>query len=253
MARRTYHCRILTVGKTALGESDLIITALKEDGSLLRAVAKGARKPTNPFAARLDLFSVCDCLVAEGKNLHVFSEARTVSSNLNLRSDYDLSSASYPIVQAIAKTCHEDLEVPRLFDMTQKALEVMDSCEAEHAPSITAAYLLKLFALLGFRPSLSQCIICGEERNAQDEDAWCRFSYPDGGYVCNECACSCDTVKMESSTVSWAYALLMTTFDDIKAMRIGVDVSYPVLQLCNSWLRQNLGVNLKSLNALLGS
>ncbi len=58
MARGTYRCRALVVRKTKLGESDVIVTMLKEDGSLIRAVAHGARKPKNPFSTRLHLYSV---------------------------------------------------------------------------------------------------------------------------------------------------------------------------------------------------
>lgn len=47
MASPTYRCNALVLKKTKLGESDLILTCLKDDGSQLRAVAKGARKPTN--------------------------------------------------------------------------------------------------------------------------------------------------------------------------------------------------------------
>ncbi len=250
MAKPTYHCRVLVLGKTPLGESDLIITALKEDGSLLRAVAKGARKPTNPFAARLEIFAICDCLVAEGKNLHVFSEAKTVESNLDIRSDFNLSSASYPIVQALSKTCHEGLEIPRLFDMTKIALGSINATQPEYAPTYTAAFLLKMFAMLGFRPSFNQCVVCGEVFDPSKSGGQVSFSYHDGGYVCSNCSNVLESIKVDSALVSWAQVLMMSTFAEIENMHIGLDISFSVLQLCHTWLRENLGLNLKSLNAL---
>lgn len=251
MARPTYHARMLVLDKTKMGESDLVITALKEDGSLLRAVAKGARKPTNPFAARLEIFAICDCLVAQGRNLDVFSEARTVDANVNLRSDFNLSAASYPIVQALAKTCHEGLEVPHLFDMSRTALGNINLTQPDYAPGFTAAFLLKMFAMLGFRPSFARCTSCGNPFLPNTSSGEVSFSYPDGGYVCADCASALDTVRLEASTLSWSQALMMSTFADIAQMKVGVSASFPVLQLCHAWLRQNLGLNLKSLNALL--
>ena len=50
----TYDARAIVLRKTKLGESDLIVTLLAQDGSQARAVAKGARKPARPFAARLE-------------------------------------------------------------------------------------------------------------------------------------------------------------------------------------------------------
>lgn len=251
MARPTYHCRVLTLGKTRLGESDLIITALKEDGSLLRGIAKGARKSNNPFAARLEIFTICDCLIAQGKNLDVFCEARVVDANLHSRSDYELSNASYPIVQALSKTCHEGLEIPRLFDMARTALASLDSTQPENAPSVTAAFLLKLFALLGFRPSFVTCINCGCDIESIPASGMVSFSCHNGGYTCRDCASALDTILVEYATVAWAQTLMMSTFSDILDMHIDPSVSFAVLHLCHAWLRENLGLNLTSLNALL--
>ncbi|MBO4365829.1 MAG: DNA repair protein RecO [Eggerthellaceae bacterium] len=250
MARPSYQCTVLTLSKTKLGESDLIITGLKQDGSLLRGVAKGARKPTNPFASRLDIFSISECLLAKGKNLDVFSEARAVQPNLNVREDIALSMASYPIVQALSKTCQEGIEAPRVFEMTKMALSTMDSSTAENAPSITAAFLLKLIALQGFRPSLTHCACCGEEIDLTQLSSGVSFSYLDGGSMCEACAHVLDVVHVPAATLAWCQTLMMSTFKDILDLRVTPDVSFEVLQVCQGWLRQNMGLNLKSLNAM---
>ena len=52
MAQPAYSLRALVLRRTKLGESDLILTLLSEDGSQKRAVAKGARRPMSSFAAR---------------------------------------------------------------------------------------------------------------------------------------------------------------------------------------------------------
>ena len=57
MAQPTYSLRALVLRRTKLGESDLILTLLSEDGSQKRAVAKGARRPKSSFAARTEPFA----------------------------------------------------------------------------------------------------------------------------------------------------------------------------------------------------
>lgn len=253
MAKPTYHCKCVTLGKTKLGESDLIVSALREDGSLLHAVAKGARKPTSQFASRLDIFSVCDCLVAEGRSLDIFSEVKTVNPHLHIRCDYDLSLISYPIVQALEKTCHKDLPLPRVFDMTCACLGKIDSMNGEDALPMTAAFLLKLFAMLGFCPNFSSCVVCENSRLPDEDDMLVSFSYTDGGYVCPDCANAFECMKMEAATLSWAQFFLASTFAVIEAEHVDTSVAYAVLHLCHEWLRSNLGINLKSINALLGA
>ena len=89
MSQPTYDARVIVLRKTKLGESDLILTLLAEDGSQMRAVAKGARKPASSFAARLELYSVVDLLVARGRSLDIVKEARLVESNERLRRDIE--------------------------------------------------------------------------------------------------------------------------------------------------------------------
>ena len=74
-----YRIEALVLRKTKLKESDLIVTLLAEDGSLVRAVAHGARKPQSPFASRLEPCAVVDVLLARGRSLDVAKEARFVA------------------------------------------------------------------------------------------------------------------------------------------------------------------------------
>ena len=76
MGERTRNDRVVVLRKTKLGESDLILTLLSSDGSQIRAVAKGARKPKSPFSTRLELHAVSDVLIAQGRSLDIVKEAR---------------------------------------------------------------------------------------------------------------------------------------------------------------------------------
>ena len=85
MAQSTYNARVLVLRKTKLGESDLILSLLAQDGSQIRAVAKGARKPTSQFSSRLELYSQADVLLAQGRTLEIVKEARLIAGNAALR------------------------------------------------------------------------------------------------------------------------------------------------------------------------
>ena len=94
MASRTYALKALVLRKTKLGEGDLIVTFLAEDGSSLRAVAKGARKPSSVFASRLELYAEVDLLCAEGRSLDIVKEARLVDAHASLRGDVERAAAA---------------------------------------------------------------------------------------------------------------------------------------------------------------
>ena len=94
MAAPTYHTRAFVLKKTKLGETDLIVNLLAEDGSLLRGVAKGARKPKSSFSGRLELFCEANLLMVKGKSLDIVSEASPKNLHGSLRDDVVRSAAA---------------------------------------------------------------------------------------------------------------------------------------------------------------
>ncbi len=110
MASATYTARAIVLRKTKLGESDLIVTLLAQDGSQVRAVAKGARKPSSPFAARLELYSSVDLL--EGRSLDIVKEARIASSHERLRRDLEHAACAAPMAELLDRATEEGLRTP---------------------------------------------------------------------------------------------------------------------------------------------
>ncbi len=287
MARPTYRSRVLVLKKTNLGETDLILTMLEEDGSQLRAVAKGARKPKSSFAARLDLFCVCDVLAAPGRSLDVISEARLVEAHMPLKTDIARVAAAAPVLESLTRTTQEGLPVPRLFDMAAAVLAAQAALGASAGesgaaaaasaappsvssaltaardaavPALTAAFLVKLFAILGFRPLFDACVSCGAPvapaapgAPVAAEGGTCDFSFTGGGVVCSDCSPGTDSVRMPAATLKWAKRFLSSTFEQVILAQPPLDASFAVLEFCQSWLGAQLGLNLKSLAYLLSS
>ena len=126
--------------RTKLGESDVICTLLSCDGSQIRAVAKGARKPSSSFASRLEVYSVCDLLLCQGKTLDIVKEARLLEGNEHLRRDYALMEAASPMVEILDKTTQVGLEDERLFPMTCVALKALKAANLENAVASSECY-----------------------------------------------------------------------------------------------------------------
>lgn len=250
MATPTKSCRVLVVRKTKLRETDLILTFLHEDGSLGQAVARGARKPGNTFASRLEYFCVADVLVAQGRGLPIVSEARCVSSHTRLREDVLFNAASSPILDSLAKCCQPDLPVPRLYDMALAALDALCACEESDAPAICAAFLIKLFAMLGLRPRVSTCVSCGAPV-ALEHGAWRDFTFAEGGSVCLDCRAHVQTQRVDADTLLWVQALLGQPFARVAESHVPISASFAVLHFAHQWFREHMGINLKSLNYLL--
>lgn len=252
MASPTYNVRALVLRKTRLSESDLIVTFLSESGAQLRAVAKGARKPTSQFASRLELFSEVDVLSVEGRNLDVVKEARLVRGHDGLRISLEHATAAAPMAELLERVTQQDLEEPRLFQASSVAFSSLEDAPASMAPALAGAHLLKTLAFAGLRPSLDTCAVCGTllDLAHTPTNARMRFSFSEGGAVCVECAHTCETLPVQAGTIAWAHAFLGSSFADLAARSIPLDASFAVLRLAQGLVREHVGARLKSLEFL---
>ena len=252
MAAPTYNQRVLVLRRTKLSESDLILTMLAEDGSQLRAVAKGARKPKSPFAARTEPFCVADLLCARGRSLDIVKEARLVAAHDHLRCSVEASAAAMPMLELLGRLSQTGLANPRLFQSAERALKAMDDVDDNHRLALSAAHLLKTLAFSGLRPSLEVCVGCGEPVALQ-EGARLPFSSIEGGVACERCRALLETELVDATTLCWGQYFLASTFDAIAAGPADESASFAVLHLVQSLVRAHVGSPLKSLEFIFAS
>ena len=248
MASPTETITALVLRRTKLGESDVIVTLLAEDGSLRKAVAKGARKPTSSFASRLELFSVATLLLAQGRSLDIVKEARLIEGNSDLRSDFILSSAASPLVELLSKATFEDQPTPRLFDLAARSLKSLGETH-ENPLIISLAALLKTLAFLGFRPTFQECIECGSDLDLTHQGMQ-PFSYFDGGSVCSRCASHHETTLLDAQMLLWCHVLLYSTLDEVRTIQIPDQTLACAFRFVNEWINLHLGIRMRSITFL---
>lgn len=255
MAAKTYKAQGIVLKKTKLGEKDLIITVLDQDGSLVQCVAKGARKPGGSFASRLELFSVVDVMLAKGRSLDVVCEARLVDAMTISGFDLERTACASPIAELLCAIAQQDLEQPRLFDMARSAfLHLADaSYSAPALLAIASAALWKIMAQSGFRPSFSRCAICSKPVDLTAESQSVALSMSEGGTACGNCLRPADAVLCDANIVRWCEALISLRFDDVAVSGMDVDTAFATLRLVRQWVRVHTGRTLKSLDFLFVS
>jgi DNA repair protein RecO (recombination protein O) len=166
-----------------LGESDRIVTLFTRRHGMVRAVAKGVRRTTSRYGARLEPFGHIDIQIIEGRgSLHGIGQVDGIDLfGGRLVRDY----ARYTTASAIAETAErltsveEEPALP-LFLLTLGALRVLAA--SEHASTLVLdSYLLRAMGIAGWAPALLACAVCGTP------GAHRGFSVPAGGVVCTDC------------------------------------------------------------------
>lgn len=247
-AGKTYRTRAIVLDKTKLKETDLILTLLAEDGRQIRAVAKGARKPGSRLAARCELFSCVDVLLARGRSLDIVSQAELECAPMALTCDYSHLMAASAVAEVAARCSYEDAEDPFAYPITLKVLEVLGdaSLDNAHLDLIVAAYVFKLLSHVGYRPDYSACVSCGDEDLSY-------FSASAGGLLCSSCATSiAGSEPVDANAVNWLRSLISLRFRELAAAPVDAPTASMLLGLSHVWAATHLDCRLRSLEFALG-
>ncbi len=249
MASKTRRCEAIVLGRTKLGEQDLILTLLSREGEQVRAVAKGARKPGGRLAARSELFCEDQLLLAKGRGeLETVSEATTTEAHGLLRGDPDRVSAACAVAEVARLTCFQDMADGFLFPLLSRALAACEeAADQTLLDLVVAAYVFKVLAHEGWRPELDSCVYCGDK-------AISRFSVAAGGMLCESCAKDVEGAEpLSASEVEWLRALLGLTFDQLLMAELDVRLSTLLLTMAHRWAATHLDARLRAMEFLLGA
>ncbi|UFU04920.1 DNA repair protein RecO [Ruania halotolerans] len=179
---KLYRDEAIVLRTHKLGEADRIVTLLTRMRGQVRAVAKGVRRTSSKFGARLEPFAVVDVQLYSGRNLDVVTQVDTMAPHGRaLGADYGL----YTTATAMVETAERLTEVPgepatQQYLLLSGALRAL--AEQRHpATLVLDSYLLRALAVAGWAPSFAECARCA------DPGPHRAFSAPAGGAVCGKC------------------------------------------------------------------
>jgi DNA repair protein RecO (recombination protein O) len=165
-----------------LGEADRIVTIFTQGHGRVRAVAKGIRKTTSKFGARLEPASNVQLQCYRGRELDVVTQVETIDANRELREGYGLLVHAVPMLEAVDQVAQEREPNPALYRMLTGALRALAE---SRSPLVTPAFFWKLLSLEGFHPVLDDCAHCGDATTVSGHVV---FDLHEGGVLCLRCA-----------------------------------------------------------------
>jgi len=188
-----------------LGEADRIVTMLSKQHGKVRAVAKGVRRTSSRFGARLEPFMVADVQLYIGRSLDIVQQAESLGSyGADIAAHYDRYTSASAMVET-ADRLNEAEATPQQYLLLVGGLRAL--ARGEHASrSILDSYMLRAMALSGWAPGLTECARCGTPGSHQF------FIAQLGGLVCENCApagsprVSADTVTLMASLMQGDWA-----------------------------------------------
>ena len=163
-------------------ESDRLLTVLSPELGRILVLARGCRKPKSKFLSCSQLFSYGDLILQSYRDIYIMNQAEVRNSFFDIRSDMErLSGATYiaNLTEEVATTGESNFP---LFRLLLAGLSYFAFGEKDLAGRMLI-YELKLMDLIGYRPVLGTCVICG---NRPVGSAF-SFRPEQGGLVCENC------------------------------------------------------------------
>jgi DNA repair protein RecO (recombination protein O) len=179
-----YKVEGVNVGSFNLGETDKVLTVFTAERGLVKAVAKGARKPGSKIGGRAELLNVNSLLINTGKSIDIITQAESIETFPGLRKD--LSRLAFGLYYAeLTREFGQGLaDEPALhYEKLRGALRLLAESDSDPA-WLSLVFALDLCDMLGFRPELTFCVTCREVLTDFKLGA---FHRDWGGVVCRDC------------------------------------------------------------------
>ena len=136
------------IRRVRLTETSLIIHWCSDSQGLIKTVAKGARKPKNRFAGKLDLFFQCEIEIVRSRksDLHILKDVAILQTRVGIRNSYAQTLAASYFVKLVERVAESATPIPDLADLLERALDYLDQNQPDKQ------------AVLHFEKELARCL-----------------------------------------------------------------------------------------------
>ncbi len=178
MPPRQFRTQAIILSRRDFGEADRLLTLFTPSRGKLRAIAKGARKPSAKISGHVELFARSDCLIHRGRNLDILTQAELLEPYRGLREDLARGAYANYVAELLDRfTADEDEEGDALFSLLHETLGRI--ADEQDPPLAVRLFELRLLDLVGFRPELGECVMLRQPALAEAQ----YFSHEEGGVV----------------------------------------------------------------------
>lgn len=221
-------------------EADRVITLYTRQAGKKRVVAHGVEKPASRKRGAVQPFGYSRLLLRRGRDLDTVSQGEGLEIFPALRQSLEgLAGASYLAELVDSFTPDEDPN-PRVFDLLLETLGIMGG---KYDFVAVRAFEVKLVSLLGYRPGLEACVLCG---SPPDGEKAC-FVPHQGGIVCAKCrAGPGGGLEIRRGTLENLKALLRWETGRVYQIRLDAAASREIKEMMRRFIEYHLEKGIKS-------
>ena len=240
--KKTFTTDAINLKSYPLNDNDSIVVMFSKTRGLIKAVAKGSKRPKSKLGARIQMFIANKLMLFEGRNLDTISEAQSLNTFSHIRKSLDKLSYSMYIAELVNNFCsknyNNDENYEEIYDLLYKTYSLISNANTkEEAVLYSIKFLIKFLNILGWGIDFKDCSTCQKELNCEDDKSTF-FSFESGGFLCEECYKNhpYNVIKIHNKIKMFLYELSKTDIDE----KTNYDdlVNNLVLEKCFSFLKK---------------
>ncbi len=239
--QRSYRAQGIVIRHREFGEADRILSLYTLEKGKVQAIAKGVRKIKSRKAGHLEPFTQVILQLAKGRNLDVITQVDTIRNFENIKKNLILTAQASYVLEILDRFTYEEGENRPLYNLLIETLVRLDN---GISPAIAVHYYeVHLMDILGFRPQLQECVVCGAA--IQPENQY--FSAKLGGVICPRSLSgdpSAWSISMEA--LKYLRFFQRSPWSQVKNRSIPEEVDKELSVLIEKYLTYLLEYNLKT-------
>ncbi len=174
-----YQVEAILVAVRDWGDADKMVTLFSREFGKIIAFANGARRPKNPLASGMQMFTHLEVTLTSGKNCDSIKQCEIKHAFRQIQEDFNCMAYGSFIAELTAELCPERQPEAHVFDLL---LEVLHKLTTRNPRIVALAWAWQLLAMTGYYSEFAHCSSCGQ---ALTFPAY--FKLASGGCVCSQC------------------------------------------------------------------
>lgn len=197
-------------------EADRMVVLLTPELGKLTVSARGARRPKSRLLAGAQLFCHANYQLFKLNEAYTMSQVDLKESFFNIRNDINKFAYATYIINLTEEAVLPEEKSHKIYNLVIDALTFLAYSEI-NAQDVAHAFEVKLIDILGYRPLLNSCSLCG----SICDNYKIGFSVADGGLVCGNCQPNCFKIHLiHMSTVKTLNHMLQMEMRRINVLKV---------------------------------
>ena len=224
----------IVISEHNTSDFDKMLTILTPNIGKIECIAKGARRPKSLLMAGTQFLCFGEYVLYKAGDIYSINSCEMIEAFYNIRIDLDKLNYGALITKIIKDVTTENQNTYRVMQLYLNTLYVIANTEKD-LELIYAIFSLRLLSIIGFRPNINDCKICGQKEKIS------HFSIKDNTFKCQECAKQDKgAIKISATAVDAIRYIILSDAKKIFSFSISDEAKKDLILIAKLYLTEKL-------------